>query len=68
MPKETDEELVRRLRAVRAAALDHARVARQLARERRTIIETLVRRGWSQADVARELDVSRQAIQKMLSL
>jgi hypothetical protein len=64
----TDEELVRRLHTVRAAALDHHRVAQQLARERRTIIESLVERGWSQADVARELDVSRQAIQKMLSV
>jgi predicted transcriptional regulator len=27
----------------------------------------LVDRGWSQADIARELGVSRQAVQKMMS-
>ena len=57
-----------RLRDVRAEALHHARLARQLAVERREIIRGLIAAGFSQADVARELDVSRQAIQKMLAV
>jgi len=57
-----------RLRDVRAEALHHARLARQLAVERREIIRALIAAGFSQADVARELDVSRQAIQKMLAV
>jgi DNA-binding NarL/FixJ family response regulator len=57
-----------RLRQVRAEALEHARMARQLAAERRDIIKQLIAHGFSQADIARELGVTRQAIQKMLAL
>jgi DNA-binding NarL/FixJ family response regulator len=57
-----------RLRQVRAEALEHARMARQLAAERRDIIKQLIADGFSQADIARELGVTRQAIQKMLAL
>ncbi|WP_158226843.1 helix-turn-helix domain-containing protein [Amycolatopsis vastitatis] len=61
-------ELVDRLKEVRAAALEHARIARELARERRRLIDTLLAAGFSQADLARELGVSRQAIQKMAAV
>ena len=57
-----------RLREVRAEALKHARLAQQLAVERRNMIRALIEEGFSQADVARELGVTRQAIQKMLSV
>lgn len=56
-----------RLRQVRADALEHARKARQLAAERRDLIRQLIGAGFSQADIARELGVTRQAIQKMLA-
>jgi DNA-binding NarL/FixJ family response regulator len=56
------------LRQVRAEALHHARKARELAEKRRELIRALLRRGLSQADVARELDVTRQAVQKMLAV
>lgn len=52
---------------MRAAALEHARQARDLSRQRRTLIDGLIEAGYSQSDVARELGVSRQAVQKMLA-
>jgi predicted transcriptional regulator len=39
-----------------------------LAAQRRELIQQLVDHGFAQADIARELGVSRQAIQKMLAL
>jgi len=58
-----------RLREVRTEALKHARLAQQLAVERRDMIRALIdEEGFSQADVARELGVTRQAIQKMMSV
>lgn len=62
------EETFRRLNEVREQALDHARLARQLATERREIIRGLIAEGFSQSDIAREMGVTRQAVQKMLSL
>jgi DNA invertase Pin-like site-specific DNA recombinase len=56
-----------RLRQVRAEAIEHTRKARQLAAERRDLIRQLISDGLSQADIARELGVTRQAIQKMLA-
>jgi DNA-binding NarL/FixJ family response regulator len=56
-----------RLRQVRDEAITHARHARELAAERREIIRQLIVAGLSQADIAREMGVTRQAIQKMLS-
>jgi DNA-binding NarL/FixJ family response regulator len=56
-----------RLRQVRDEAITHARLARELAAERREIIRQLIVAGLSQADIAREMGVTRQAIQKMLS-
>jgi DNA-directed RNA polymerase specialized sigma24 family protein len=62
------DETFRRLKQVRAEAIEHTRIARRLAAERRELIERLVHHGYSQADIARELGVTRQAIQKMLAL
>ena len=71
MPRSPDvsahQETFRRLKEVRAEALEHARLARQLAAERRDVIRGLIAEGFSQADIARELGVTRQAIQKMLA-
>jgi len=61
-------DLISRLKEVRAAAVEHARMARELARERRRLIEALLAEGLSQADIARELGVTRQAIQKMVEV
>jgi DNA-directed RNA polymerase specialized sigma24 family protein len=61
------KETFQRLKEVRAEALEHARLARQLAAERREVIRALIAEGFSQADIARELGVTRQAIQKMLA-
>ncbi len=61
------QETFERLRQVRAEAVEHARKARQLAAERRELIRQLLGEGFSQADIARELGVTRQAIQKMLA-
>jgi DNA-binding NarL/FixJ family response regulator len=57
-----------RLGRVRDEAIRHARRARELAAERRDIIRQLLAAGLSQADIARELGVTRQAIQKMLAV
>jgi DNA-binding NarL/FixJ family response regulator len=56
-----------RIREVRAQAIEHTRLAQQLAVERRDLIRGLIEEGLSQADIARELGVTRQAIQKMLA-
>jgi DNA-binding NarL/FixJ family response regulator len=63
----SNQETFERLRQVRTEALDHAKKARDLAAERRDLIRQLIGEGFSQADIARELGVTRQAIQKMLS-
>jgi DNA-binding transcriptional regulator LsrR (DeoR family) len=57
-----------RIKEVRAQAIHHARLARQLAAERRDLMQSLIAQGVTQSDVARELGVTRQAIQKMLSV
>ena len=62
------QEMVARLKDVRAAAIAAARQAVELARERRRIMEALLADGFSQADLARELGVTRQAIQKMIAV
>ncbi|MGH8979873.1 MAG: TrfB-related DNA-binding protein [Acidimicrobiales bacterium] len=63
----THEETFRHLREVRAGALEHHRLALQLHSERRDLIRALIEDGVSQAKVARELGVTRQAVQKMLA-
>ncbi len=62
------QEMVARLKEVRAAAIEAARRTAELARQRRRIMEALLAEGFSQADLARELGVTRQAIQKMIAV
>lgn len=61
------EALIERIKIVRTAALEHTRQAQLLHGERRELMQQLLATGWSQADIARELGVSRQAVQKMLA-
>lgn len=61
-------KLLEELKDVRAQAIEQMQVVVKLAQERRRIIESLLAEGFSQADVARELGVTRQAIQKMISV
>lgn len=61
-------ELLAELKRVRTQAIEHARAAYQLARERRRLMDALLAEGFSQADLARELGVTRQAIQKMIAV
>jgi transcriptional regulator with GAF, ATPase, and Fis domain len=65
---QSHEETIERIKEVRAQAIEHTRQARRFAVERRDLMQGLIEDGWSQADIARELGVTRQAIQKMLSL
>lgn len=64
---QTHEAICRRIKEVRAQALEHTREA-QRAVERSDLMQSLIREGLSQAGIARELGVTRQAIQKMLSI
>jgi DNA invertase Pin-like site-specific DNA recombinase len=66
-PTPTHEDLFRRIKEVRAQAIEHTRLARRLAVERRDLMRALMDEGVSRADIARELGVSRQAVQKMLA-
>jgi DNA-binding XRE family transcriptional regulator len=61
------QEMVTRLKEVRTAAIESARRTVELAQQRRRIMEELLAAGFSQSDLARELGVSRQAIQKMIA-
>ena len=58
---EDHAETFRRIKEVRAQAIEHTRLARQLAVERRDLVQGLLDDGLSQSDIARELGVSRQA-------
>jgi hypothetical protein len=60
-------ETLSRIKEVRAQAIQHTIAARQLAAERRELMNMLITEGVSQAQIARELGVTRQAIQKMLA-
>jgi len=62
-----DQELFVELQRLRAEALDHFIKARELSRQRAEAIEDLIALGYSQSDIARQLEVSRQSIQKMLA-
>jgi len=57
-----------RIKQVRAQAIHHTRLAQQYAAQRRDLMQELIDDGLSQSDIARELGVSRQAIQKMLAV
>jgi DNA invertase Pin-like site-specific DNA recombinase len=71
MPTENDasgrQATFDRIRDVRAEAIKHTQLARRFAAERRDLMRGLIDEGVSQAEIARELGVSRQAIQKMLA-
>jgi DNA-binding NarL/FixJ family response regulator len=56
-----------RIKEVRAQAIHHTRLAQQFSAERRELMQGLIDQGLSQADIARELGVTRQAVQKMLA-
>jgi DNA invertase Pin-like site-specific DNA recombinase len=66
--KMTHAQTFRRIKQVRAQAIEHTLRARQLSAQRRELMEGLIADGVSQAEIARELGVSRQAVQKMLSM
>ena len=61
------QETFKRLKEARDEALRHTRLAQQFHAERRDILRELFAEGFSQAEIARELGVTRQAIQKMLA-
>jgi DNA-binding NarL/FixJ family response regulator len=61
------QETIKRLKEVREEALRHTRLAQRFHAERRDILRGLISEGFSQAEIARELGVTRQAIQKMLA-
>ena len=63
-----DRDKFDRLNDVRASALEHARRAKQLSAERRDLINELIAVGYSQSDIAREMGVTRQAVQKMVTI
>jgi DNA-binding NarL/FixJ family response regulator len=71
MPKHIESAahaaLLQELKQVRAAAIEHFVTARELSRQRRRLIDALLAEGFSQSDLARELGVTRQAIQKMVA-
>jgi DNA invertase Pin-like site-specific DNA recombinase len=61
------QQAIERIKQVRAEAIEYTIKARRLAAERRDLIKELIDGGLSQSDIARELGVTRQAIQKMLA-
>jgi DNA invertase Pin-like site-specific DNA recombinase len=71
MPTKTDssthDEAFRRLHEIRAEAIEHTRIARRLAVQRRDLLREMMAEGVSQAEVARAEGVSRQAVQKWLA-
>lgn len=60
-------ETLDRIKQARDQALHHTRLAREFAAERRDLMQSLLTQGVTQSDIARELGVSRQSIQKMLT-
>ena len=65
---EQDKPKFQDLVDVRAAAVDHFFKAVEYSKQRRDIIAELMDRGYSQSDIARELGVTRQAVQKWLTI
>lgn len=69
MARSPDHEAVfAKIKEVRASAIEHTREAQRLSSERRVLMQSLLDDGLSQADIARELGVTRQAIQKMMAI
>lgn len=52
---------------MRKEMLGHVRATRELAAVRRELIQDLVDICFSQSDIARELSVTRHAVEKMLA-
>jgi biotin operon repressor len=65
---EQDKSKFQELHSVRAAAVDHYAKATEYSKRRCELITELMGAGYSQADIARELGVTRQAVQKMLAI
>ena len=65
---EQDKAKFQDLHTVRAAALEHYTKAIEYSKRRCELITELMGAGYSQADIARELGVTRQAVQKMLAI
>ncbi len=53
---------------MRSEALSHWLKAQEFHRQRKAMMQQLIAEGFSQAEIARELGVSRQAVQKMLTI
>jgi DNA invertase Pin-like site-specific DNA recombinase len=60
-------ETFEKVKEVRAQAIAQYKRVQELHAQRRDLLRSLIDAGFSQADVARELGVTRQAIQKMLA-
>jgi biotin operon repressor len=65
---EQDKSKFQDLHTVRAAAVDHYVKAIEYSKRRCELITELMGEGYSQSDIARELGVTRQAVQKMLAI
>jgi hypothetical protein len=61
------QETFKQVKEVRTAAIEAYKRTQELHARRRDLLRTLVDAGFSQADIGRELGVTRQAIQKMLA-
>jgi DNA-binding XRE family transcriptional regulator len=61
------QETIDRVRQFRAEAIKHTMLAREFSAQRRELLRELIGNGMSQAEIAREIGVTRQAIQKMLA-
>jgi len=60
-------ETFQKVKDVRAQAIAQYKRVQELHAQRRDLLRGLIDAGFSQADIARELGVTRQAIQKMLA-
>jgi|HubBroStandDraft_3_1064219.scaffolds.fasta_scaffold799914_2 DNA-binding NarL/FixJ family response regulator len=65
---EQDKSKFQELHKVRAEAVDHYFKAIEFSKRRCALITELMGAGYSQSDIARELGVTRQAVQKMLAI
>jgi DNA-binding NarL/FixJ family response regulator len=65
---EQDKAKFQDLHEARAAAVDHYSKAIEYSKRRSEIIAELTSLGYSQSDIARELGVTRQAVQKMVAI
>ena len=59
------EEVLAAIKEARAQAVEHYAKAKEASTRRSDLMLSLIKDGVSQADIARELGVTRQAIKKM---